>query len=112
VQKHASPVKLKKKKKQQKYSFQDKMAYKTLFNRFGPILRQYELLAIATTVQRNMKPPVAIDRDAKRRKDLLYKWFDDNFDAITPVLSKVVFLNANNEVIPDYSKSVDQIVTK
>lgn len=53
----------------------------------GTMIKQNELLSIAKCVSE--KTSVELDREAKRRKSVLLKWFDDNWDQILPTLQFV-----------------------
>ncbi len=53
----------------------------------GTKIKQNELLSIAQCVSE--KTSVELDREAKRRKSVLLKWFDDNWDQILPTLQFV-----------------------
>lgn len=50
----------------------------------GTMIKQNELLSIAHCVSE--KTSVKLDREATRRKSVLLKWFDDNWDQILPTL--------------------------
>ena len=62
-------------------------AYKELIARFGNICH-YDLLSIAQVLA--TAAGLTIDRDAKRRKSVLIKWFDENWITISPFLNYVV----------------------
>lgn len=68
-------------------------AWKEITQKFGTNIKQQELLSIANVLSTSAK--LKLDRDAKRRKTVLIKWFDENWDAIKPYLPYVVLENAN-----------------
>jgi hypothetical protein len=70
------------------FNSKDNIAWKTIAQRFGQNIKQAELLSMAEVVasQANIK----LDRDAKRRKSVLIKWFEENWVAIEPFLQYVV----------------------
>lgn len=53
----------------------------------GTRIKQNELLSIAQIISE--KTSVKLDREATRRKSVLLKWFDDNWDQILPTLQFV-----------------------
>ena len=63
-------------------------AWKEISRRFGSSIKQPELLSIATILANNAN--IRLDRDAKRRKTVLIKWFQENWDTISPFLDYVV----------------------
>ncbi|KAK8834742.1 hypothetical protein M9Y10_011163 [Tritrichomonas musculus] len=66
----------------------DNTAWREITNRFGNNIKQPELLSIATVLANNAN--IKLDRDAKRRKSVLIKWFEENWKAILPFLDYVV----------------------
>lgn len=66
----------------------DNSAWREITNRFGNNIKQPELLSIATVLASNAN--IKLDRDAKRRKSVLIKWFEENWKAILPFLDYVV----------------------
>ena len=62
--------------------------------RFGPNIKHGELVGIAQAIAD--KAQIKLDRDAKRRKNVLIKWFAENWDIISPFLDYIV-LEDNNE---------------
>jgi hypothetical protein len=55
---------------------------------FGPRLSQSELVSIAELVSEPLK--LKLDRDARRRKAVMIKWFEENWSYIVPLLHFVV----------------------
>ena len=66
----------------------DNMVWHEITQKFGASIKQPELLSIATVLAQNAN--VKLDRDAKRRKSVLIKWFEENWAAIKPFLDYVV----------------------
>lgn len=63
-------------------------AWKRLTASYGPHLKHEELLSIADLVAKKLD--IRLDRDARRRKIVLVKWFEENWGAVEPLLSKIV----------------------
>jgi hypothetical protein len=55
---------------------------------FGPDLKQEELVSIAELIAKRLD--IRLDRDARRRKIVMVKWFDENWTAVEPLLSAIV----------------------
>jgi hypothetical protein len=70
------------------FNSKDNIAWKAIAQKFGNSVKQAELLSMAQVVasQANIK----LDRDAKRRKSVLIKWFEENWVAIEPFLQYLV----------------------
>ena len=66
----------------------DNMVWHEITQRFGSTIKQPELLSIATVLAQNAN--IKLDRDAKRRKSVLVKWFEENWTIIKPYLDYVV----------------------
>ena len=56
------------------------IAWKTLTNTFGDKLTHEELTSIAELIANTTK--IKLDRDAKRRKIVLIKWFEEHWDTV------------------------------
>ena len=72
----------------------DNDVWRHITQRFGANVKQPELLSIATVVAQNAN--VKLDRDAKRRKSVLIKWFQENWSTISPYLDFVVLEDSQN----------------
>lgn len=70
------------------FKAKDSMAWSEITRRYGSELKHGELLSIAEVVASNAN--VQLDRDAKRRKSVLIKWFEENWTRISPFLNYVV----------------------
>ena len=58
-------------------------------------LKQYEYLQIAEYCTEKI-PSLTLDRESKRRKEVLLKWFDENFSILKPVLDDIVVENEDH----------------
>jgi hypothetical protein len=74
------------------FDHRDNNVWKSLSQRFGTNVKQAELLSIALVLAE--RAGINLDRDAKRRKSVLVKWFDENWGAIEPYLDYVVLQTA------------------
>jgi hypothetical protein len=68
-------------------------AWRKVTSRYGDGLNHAELLSVAEVVAYNLNVP--LDREAKRRKSLLIKWFEDNMNEIEPFLDYVKLVDSN-----------------
>jgi hypothetical protein len=66
--------------------------WQEITRRFGPNVKQRELVSIASVLAQGAN--VRLDRDAKRRKSVLIKWFQENWANVSPFLD-YVFLEPN-----------------
>ena len=66
----------------------DNDVWRQITSRFGANIKQPELLSIAKVLAQNAN--LKLDRDAKRRKSVLIKWFDENWNLIAPFIDYVV----------------------
>ena len=56
--------------------------------RFGKNVKHPELVNVAQLLA--SQASIKLDRDAKRRKNVLYKWFEENWEKIAPFIDNVV----------------------
>lgn len=63
-------------------------AWYSITQKFGANIKQSELLSIATVLANSAN--IKLDRDAKRRKTVLIKWFEENWNSISHLLNYVV----------------------
>jgi hypothetical protein len=73
----------------------DSPVWQEITRRFGKNLKQPELLSMANVLAGNAN--IKLDRDAKRRKAVLLKWFEENWAVIQPYLEYVVFEDTRRE---------------
>ena len=66
----------------------DNDVWRSITAKFGPNIKQPELLSIAMVLSQNCS--IKLDRDAKRRKSVLIKWFEENWTTLAPYLDYVV----------------------
>jgi hypothetical protein len=76
------------------FNWQRSYAWAHLSHTFGPRLNQDELVSIAELTSGIVR--IRLDRDARRRKPVMIKWFDENWGYIQPVLRHIV-LSATSE---------------
>lgn len=62
--------------------------------RFGANIKQGELTSIASEIAKTAN--IRLDRDAKRRKMVLLRWFEENWEQIQPYLEYVVIEETNS----------------
>ena len=63
------------------------LIWNEICKKFGSSLSHNELLSIAQVIASNSG--IKVDRDARRRKEVLIKWFDENAQKITPLLNYI-----------------------
>lgn len=85
------------KKKKEAFDYKACEAYALLSEKFGTNLRHQELVMIASKVAKTLN--IKVDRDAKRRKDLLFKWFQDHLNEIQPLLKTMIVFDKNGSII-------------
>jgi hypothetical protein len=72
-------------------------AWADIRSRFGDSLNQMELRSLAEVVGAEIG--VKVDREAKRRKEVLIKWFDENYALMEPVLEKIQMEDSNGRLM-------------
>lgn len=70
------------------FVFKESKAWKLICSHYGSNLNQVELLSIAEVIGQELS--IKVDREAKRRKEVLIKWFEENIDKIEPILERIV----------------------
>ena len=78
------------KKRLKDFEYRDSRAWTFLCQRFGPRVGQTELQSIAELISGTQQ--IKLDRDAKRRKVVLVKWFEENWDVIERLLTYIVLV--------------------
>jgi hypothetical protein len=63
-------------------------AWHHLSTAYGPELSQQELVSIADLICPRLN--IKLDRDARRRKIVMLKWFEENWSTIQPILPLIV----------------------
>lgn len=66
------------------FSGSESLGWKVICEFYGPNLNQPELLSLAEVLADQLH--LKVDRLAKRRKEVLIKWFDENIALIQPYL--------------------------
>ena len=77
----------------QGFNPKDNTAWYQITQKFGSNIKQPELLSIAEVCANSAG--IKLDRDAKRRKSVLIKWFDENWPRIQPFLNFVILEDTN-----------------
>jgi hypothetical protein len=67
----------------------DNEVWTALANRFGTRINKKNLVKIASILA--AKVNIRLDRDAKRRKTVLLKWFTENWVSLSPFLDYLVY---------------------
>lgn len=75
-------------KRIQGFKWRDSRVWEFLTARFGHKLTQDELVSIADLICRQTQ--LRLDRDARRRKVVLLKWFEENWTIVQPLLHIIV----------------------
>jgi hypothetical protein len=75
------------------FNSKDNFVWKEISNRFGNNIKQPELLSIANVLASHAN--LKLDRDAKRRKSVLIKWFDEHWAQVQPYLDYVLLEDAH-----------------
>jgi hypothetical protein len=75
------------------FNAKDTPVWREITQRFGNNIKQPELLSIAQVLASSAE--VKLDRDAKRRKTVLVKWFEENWERIAPFMDYVVLEDAH-----------------
>jgi hypothetical protein len=70
------------------FNYHKSVPWKSLVTLYGPRIRQDELVSIAEVIAH--KSGIRLDRDARRRKSVMVKWFEENWQVIEPLLSSIV----------------------
>jgi hypothetical protein len=63
-------------------------AWRYLSLAYGPTLSQDELISIAELISPRVS--IKLDRDARRRKCVMIKWFEEHWALIQPLLCSIV----------------------
>lgn len=85
------------KKRKEIFNYKTCDAYALLTEKFGANIKHQELIMIASKAAKmyNLK----VDRDAKRRKDLLFKWFQEHLKTIEPMLKTTLVFDKNGSIL-------------
>ena len=85
------------------FDIKNSAAMRYLASNFNEDLKHHQLFQLAEyLVHINRK--LSLDREAKRRKAVLIKWFDDNLEIIKPMLDNIVFEDEDKKF---YGKNKD-----
>ena len=81
----------------------DSHAWEVISELYGSDVKQIHLRAIAQDIASHLC--IKLDRDAKRRKTVLIKWFEENWEKVSKELSKY---KINGEIVEKESKAIEQ----
>jgi uncharacterized protein YbjT (DUF2867 family) len=70
------------------FNWRESPAWLELVARYGPRLSQEELVSIADLASNGLQ--IRLDRDARRRKSVMIKWFEEHWDRILALLPIIV----------------------
>jgi hypothetical protein len=70
------------------FNIKDTIVWKVMTRRFGGNIKHPELVSMAEVLSSHAC--ITLDRDAKRRKSVLVKWFQENWASIEPYLPYIV----------------------
>jgi hypothetical protein len=74
------------------------VAYSFLHDRFWPKPSRHELLSLAQVVSEHLH--ILLDREAFRRKRVLFKWYDENWGMVEPFIRQnIVILDKTGAAI-------------
>jgi hypothetical protein len=78
------------------YQYSESLTYHAIAAQCGKDLKVIDLLSIAEQFANRQQPPLHIGRDVKRRKDLLYQWFESHYEAFIQFLPNVTIFVGNS----------------
>lgn len=88
------------------FNYKECNAYKKITTEyFWPTIRHSELVSIATAIAERCKG-IPVSREEKRRKDLLIKWYDDNWQIIEPHIQIIKVYNKENVQLNGHEPNV------
>jgi hypothetical protein len=79
------------------FNYKESAAWHQITSRFGSGLTQSELTCVAEVIANNLN--LVVDREAKRRKMVLIRWFEENLTVIAPFLEKIRLLDSMGNMI-------------
>jgi hypothetical protein len=82
----------------QTFDFRASHAWNAITNTFGSGIRHRELVSVAIVIAAHFGV-ARVSRDAQRSYPVLVKWFDDNWEAVGPVLHRVSLRDNEDRVI-------------
>ena len=84
------------KKRLKGFHWKESAAWHDITRFFGPGLSQEELLAIAEILA--SAAGLKTDREARRRKEVLIKWFDENYNVLRPMFDRLELYNGDERL--------------
>lgn len=79
------------------FSLKDSFAWQEICKRFGPNLNQSELLSLAEII--GQEAGIKVDREAKRRKEVLIKWYEENLEVVLKMLPYVKLVDSDGNAL-------------
>jgi hypothetical protein len=92
------------------FDFQRSPAWKAITNNFSSGIRHRELCSVAILIAAKFGVP-RVPRDAHRSYPVLIKWFEDNWEAVEPVLPFVCLRDEDDKVINRDRECLDRKMT-
>lgn len=89
--------KMRVKERLESFDMKNCRAWKEITNRFGPSLNQSELLGIAEIIAEAAN--IKVDREAKRRKEVIVKWFEENIETVLPILERIELVDEYGQLM-------------
>lgn len=81
------------------FQIEDSPAFRAIQKQFTGGVTHSELKSIALILCEQVCPPLKLDRDASRDNRVLIRWFDEHWDKIRPVISKIHLRDENENII-------------
>lgn len=69
------------------FVYKESRAWHEITRHYGDGLNQAELLSLAEVLASQIG--IKVDREAKRRKEVLIKWYDENIDTIVDIMPRI-----------------------
>ena len=79
------------------FSLKDSIAWQEICKRYGPNLNQSELLSMAEII--GQEAGIKVDREAKRRKEVLIKWYEENLEVVLKMLPYFKLVDSNGNAL-------------
>lgn len=70
------------------FVYKNSAAWKVITEKYGDNLNQAELLSLAEVIAEQLG--LKVDREAKRRKEVLVKWYDEHLSEIMCLLPRII----------------------
>lgn len=87
------------------FDYKENHVWDEIVKRFGSNIKRGELTNIAQLLADTAG--IKLDRDAKRRKSVLLKWFDEHWEKVLPLLDYVVLSDNEDAVLSENETTND-----